>query len=132
MNRSGALSPAQQEIILSTLASLRPAAVYLFGSAAADKLRGDSDIDLAFLPQAEAADPMIIFNASQVLAGELGREVDLLDLTTASTVMAKEVIRTGVLLADAFPLLRQDFEMRTLSDYARLNEERQPVLSAAR
>lgn len=131
MSRNGALSPARQESILSALAALRPAAIYLFGSAAKGKLRDDSDIDLAFLPRT-ATDPMVIFNASQTLADALGREVDLIGLTTASTVMAKEVIRTGILLADDLPALRHDFEMRTLSDYARLNEERQPVLSAAR
>ena len=46
--------------------------------------------------------------------------------------MSKEVIRTGTLISDSVPALRQDFEMRTLSDYARLNEERQPVLAVFR
>ena len=131
MNRSGVLSPAQQESILTALTYLRPAAIYLFGSAVTGNFRADSDLDLAVLPQI-AIDPETIFSASQVLADQLGREVDIVDLTTASTVMGKEVIRTGILLADHLPSLRHDFEMRTLSDYARLNEERQPVLSAVR
>jgi len=131
MTRGGALSPAQQEIILAALAPLRPAAVYLFGSIASGRQRPDSDIDLAFLTDA-AVEPLVVFQISQSLADRLGREVDLVDLSPATTVMAKEVIRTGILLSDRVPALRQDFEMRTLSDYARLNEERQPVLAAFR
>ena len=129
MTRSGVLSSAQQEIILAALAPFRPAAVYLFGSAATGRQRADSDFDLAFLPAAPV-EPLARFQASQALADRLGREVDFVDLSTATTVMAKEVIRTGILLSESEPTLRHDFEMRTLSDYARLNEERQPVLAA--
>jgi predicted nucleotidyltransferase len=129
MTRSGVLSPAQQEIILAALAPFGPSVIYLFGSAATGRQRPDSDLDLAFLP-AEPVKPLVRFNASQVLADRLGREVDLVDLSIATTVMAKEVIRTGILISENIPTLRHDFEMRTLSDYARLNEERQPVLAA--
>ena len=131
MSRSGFLSPAQQEIVLTALAPFRPAAVYLFGSAATGRARRDSDLDLAFLP-AEPAEPLARFAASQALADALGREVDLVDLSTATTVMAKEVIRTGLVISDGRQARRRDFEMRTLADYARLNEERQPVLAAFR
>ena len=55
--------------------------------------------------------------------------MDLIDLSRASTVMAKEVIRTGVVLHMADRSRLQQFEMRTLADYARLNEERQAVLA---
>lgn len=128
MPRSGVLSPAQQEIILAALAPFRPAAIYFFGSAATGRERPDSDLDLAFLPSAPV-EPLARFEASQALADGLRREVDLVDLSTATTVMAKEVIRTGILISESMPALRHDFEMRTLSDYARLNEERQPVLA---
>ncbi len=67
------------------------------------------------------------------LAGELsellGYPVDLVDLQRASTVMAKEVIRTGTLLQGEDHPIRDLFEMKTLSDYARLNEERHAVLA---
>ena len=131
MTRDGALTSAQQEIVLAALAPFRPVAVYFFGSAATGRERPDSDLDFAFLPSAPV-EPLARFEASQVLADRLRREVDLVDLSTATTVMSKEVIRTGTLISDSVPALRQDFEMRTLSDYARLNEERQPVLAAFR
>jgi len=96
---------------------------------ATGSIRPDSDVDLAFLP-AEPTDAVACFDRAQELAELFGREVDLVDLTTASTVLAKEVLRTGLLLEEANRTARQEFEMRTLADYARLNEERQPVLSA--
>lgn len=86
-----------------------------------------SDIDLAILP-AQPCDPVALFEIANRLAAGLGRHVDLVDLGSASTVMRKEVVRTGVLLDEADPARRREFEMLALSDYARLNEEREPVL----
>ena len=48
----------------------------------------------------------------------------------ASTVFSKEVLRTGIPIAIESPALQQQFEMLTLADYARLNEERQAVLAS--
>lgn len=114
---------------LPQLAGLRPSAVYLFGSASRGTMHRDSDIDLAFLP-ASPCDPVEVFETANRLAETLGRHVDLVDLRRASTVMQKEVLRTGILLEEAHPARRMEFEMLALSDYARLNEEREPVLRA--
>lgn len=71
-----------------------------------------------------------LFRIANRLSGEFGTEVDLIDLSRASTVFRKEVIRTGepVRVYDE-PAMRQ-FEMLALSDYARLNEERRETLAA--
>ncbi|HEY8991959.1 MAG TPA: nucleotidyltransferase domain-containing protein [Luteolibacter sp.] len=131
MSGNPSLPEAQRDCVVQALAMLAPAAIYLFGSVAAGTARPDSDLDLAVLPGVEA-DPMVCFQIANRLAEFFGREVDLVDLSRASTVLAKEVLRTGVLLGDARPNDRREFEMQTLSDYARLNEERQPVLAALR
>jgi predicted nucleotidyltransferase len=112
---------------LPQLDPFRPAAVYLFGSLSRGNGHGESDIDLAFLP-ARPCDPVEVFETANRLAGKLGRDVDLVDLSRASTVMRKEVLRTGVLFHESDRVRRMEFEMLALSDYARLNEERQPVL----
>jgi predicted nucleotidyltransferase len=125
------LSDEQRSGVSRSLAAFRPVAIYLFGSMATGSSRPGSDVDLAFLP-AEPVDPLACFDCAQELAELLGREVDLVDLTTASTVLAKEVLRTGFLLEETDRTARQEFEMRALADYARLNEERQPVLAAMR
>jgi len=120
---------AQRDALLSELAPFRPAAVYLFGSFAEGMSWPDSDVDIAFLPQVPVP-PFTCFTTANVLADVFGREVDLVDLTRASTVLAKEVLRTGILLDDPSLPDREEFEMRVLADYARLNEERRPVLAA--
>ena len=53
-----------------------------------------------------------------------------MDLSAASTVLRKEVVAGGLLLHEDDSTARQEFEMYVLSDYARLNEERAPVLRA--
>lgn len=113
--------------LLGELSVFRPSAVYMFGSAATGRSHPGSDIDLAILPE-HPCDPVEVFEAANRLAQRLGRHVDLVDLNRASTVMRKEVLRTGRLLQEADPARRMEFEMLSLSDYARLNEERQPVL----
>lgn len=113
--------------VLEKLSVFRPWVVYVFGSASTGRMRADSDIDLAFLPEITSS-PVEVFEVANALAELLGREVDLVDLSRASTVMCKEVMRTGTVISEVRPDKRQWFEMKTLSDYARLNEQRAPVL----
>ncbi|MFZ4768089.1 MAG: type VII toxin-antitoxin system MntA family adenylyltransferase antitoxin, partial [Roseimicrobium sp.] len=117
-------------LIERELAAFQPSAIYLFGSCATEQHRVESDLDLAFLPQSGPCDPMEVFEAAQRIAELVSREVDLVDLSVASTVLRKEVVTGGTLLLDTDSLARQEFEMYALSDYARLNEERAPVLRA--
>jgi predicted nucleotidyltransferase len=112
---------------LSLLDDFHPIAIYLFGSLSRGTGHRDSDIDLAFLPDCPC-DPVEVFDKANQLAEKLGRHVDLVDLRRASTVMRKEVLRSGILLQESDRNRRQEFEMMAFSDYARLNEERQPVL----
>lgn len=106
-------------------------AVYLFGSAATDEQRADSDVDLAVLsPSPLASD--LRFSLQQSLAALLRRDVDLVDLRMASTVLRTEVLRRGVLVHDGAPTERALFEAHALSDYARLNEERREILDDIR
>ncbi|MFM7296343.1 MAG: type VII toxin-antitoxin system MntA family adenylyltransferase antitoxin, partial [Planctomycetota bacterium] len=61
-------------------------ALYLFGSEAEGRSRPDSEIDLAFLSERALA-PVIVFDVAQDLAAALHRDVDLVDLSKASTVV---------------------------------------------
>jgi predicted nucleotidyltransferase len=102
-------------------------ALYRFGSQAKGTVRPDSDIDLAVL----ARDPipaMHRFELAQELAIQLYRDVDLVDLRTASTVMRMQVLSTGTCLDAPDEPARREFEMYAYSDYARLNEERREIL----
>jgi len=120
----------KHEQIVSVLREFAPAVIYVFGSYGTPREHPGSDLDLAILP-ASPLDPLVCFATANELSDRLGIAVDLIDLTRASTVLAKEVLRTGTPLAVADPLACQAFEMRTLADYARLNEERAPILTSA-
>jgi predicted nucleotidyltransferase len=104
-------------------------AVYLFGSEAEGRARPDSDVDLAFLSE-RALDPVVVFDVAQDLATALHRDVDLVDLSRASTVLRAQVIGRGRVLHSGDARRVGEFEMYALSDYARLNEERARVMES--
>ena len=114
--------------IIRALAPFEPAVIYIFGSFGGPAQHPDSDIDIAFLPSLPV-DPLDCFHISNDLANQLEHSIDLVDLKRASTVLAKEVLVTGNSLFTGNPTAQQEFEMLVLADYARLNEERQVVLS---
>ena len=102
-------------------------ALYQFGSQVRGDARPGSDIDLAVLARNRIPAERL-FELAQELAVRLGRDVDLLDLRRASTVMRAQVIATGQCLASTNDQARAEFEMYAFSDYARLNEERRELL----
>ncbi|MGA6828164.1 type VII toxin-antitoxin system MntA family adenylyltransferase antitoxin [Nitrospira sp. NS4] len=117
--------PALTEYLRKSVPGL--IALYRFGSQAKGTARPDSDVDLALL----ARDPipgMRRFELAQELAIQLHRDVDLVDLRSASTVMRMQVISTGTCLDAPDESARREFEMYAYSDYARLNEERRDIL----
>jgi len=98
-------------------------AVYLFGSAADGALRPDSDIDLAFLarkPQSRQA----VVECQEVLAKVLARDVDLVDLASAPTVLQLQAIDEGRLVDAPDANAAALFEVRVLRDYQDLKARR--------
>jgi hypothetical protein len=69
-------------------------------------------------------------HAAQELATRLHRDIDLVDLRAASTVMRMQVLSTGTCLATFDDPARRTFEMYAYADYARLNEERRDILKS--
>lgn len=69
------------------------------------------------------------FELAQELAARLHRDVDLVDLCTASTVMRVQVLSAGTCLISQDDPTRRSFEMYAYSDYARLNEERREIVT---
>jgi predicted nucleotidyltransferase len=115
--------------LIEALQGFNPAVVYLFGSFGTPSQHQGSDMDIAFLPTV-ATDPFDCFRIAGQLSEQIGTQVDLVNLAEASTVFSKEVLRTGITIAIGSPSLQQQFEMLTLSDYARLNEERKASLAS--
>jgi predicted nucleotidyltransferase len=103
-------------------------AVYRFGSTANGTALPTSDVDLAVLPPRPIPHDRR-FTVQETLAAAIGRDVDLVDLSSASPVMAIQVISGGRLLFDGNGDARGQFEDRTFGAYARLNEERREILA---
>lgn len=123
-----AVHSGMENVIAENLSKLlSPYVLILFGSAAKGTMNPDSDIDIAFLSD-RSFSPYELFLAAQTLAEQLGREVDLVDLNQASTVMRAQIIGTGKVLVDREPSRRKDFFIRSFKEYALLNEEREPIL----
>ncbi|MTV49260.1 nucleotidyltransferase domain-containing protein [Heliobacillus mobilis] len=111
--------------------AFHPYAVILFGSSINNRLRPDSDIDIAFLSEA-FFDDFPVFQVGLELAVLLNRDVDLVNLSTASTVFQTQVLSTGTLIFCCDKQRLLEFHTLALKKYTRLNEERQCIFDAAR
>ncbi len=112
-------------------ARMNPFAVYFFGSAVRGKLRVDSDIDLAFLSDMTHP-PYEQYLIAQEAAELLHREVDLVNLRVVETVFCAQIITHSRLLVNRDRGRVASFQIRTLKEYALLNEERALVLKRIR
>ena len=120
----------QEHIIVETVKSVWPRTiqgVMVFGSRARGDERADSDIDLAVL-LTEPADPLTVWENAQLLASQLQQDVDLIDLRSATTVLQKEVISSGIWLHKADAFACDLFEVHVISLYQQLQYDRQGIL----
>ena len=116
----------KQEII-SLLQEIKIKFAYIFGSSVKGNFRKESDIDIAVYIE-EDIDDYTIFMKAQEIAVKLNRDIDLVNLKKVSTVFAAQIISTGELIICGDINKKMEFEMNTLSQYAKLNEERAEIL----
>ena len=109
------------------ITKLDPNLIFVFGSASTGNFRADSDLDIAFLTETET-DSYQVYQIAQELSSLVGREVDLVNLKEASTVFRVQIVGKGEVIFAENKNLKDEFKMRTLKDYALLNEERAPIL----
>ena len=102
-------------------------AVYVFGSQVAGYAHKDSDVDIAILCAGSFSED-VSWELSQGLAIVLNKDVDIVDLRQASTVMQWQIIRTGERIFCADEKQISFFETYVFSDYVRLNELRLDLL----
>lgn len=103
-------------------------AIYRFGSWGTEAERPDSDLDIAILADQRLA-PVRRWELAQTLASLARRDVDLVDLLCASTVLRLQVVAYGELLYSNGSSDVEQFEDTVFSSYARLNEERRDILT---
>lgn len=102
-------------------------AAYRFGSTARGDERSDSDVDVAVLARAQLPGRRLL-DLMAAIAEVVRREVDVVDLRTASTVLRMQVVGQGIPLPVGDASARGAFEDRVYQDYVRLNEERRDIL----
>ena len=104
--------PAQHDDIASVASLLDQVfgldTLWLFGSVARGRDRADSDIDLAALFRRRPSAKELLDVRADV-ERRLSRAVDLIDLEQASPIVARQVLRNGVLLVDGSPAHRTRF-----------------------
>ena len=103
--------------------------IIVFGSSARGVFREDSDIDVAFLSDTAVTEYQL-FSTAEALAGLSGREIDLVDLKRASTVLKAQILGKGQIIYSRNTELLQNFQVRAFKEYALLNEERAEIMRA--
>jgi len=107
-------------------------AIYLFGSYGTEDEWPNSDLDIALLLPPEISKrvgQMMTSPLRSALSIRLGREVDLLNARQVSTVFQKEIVMAERRFYTANTYAADEFEVRTLSAYQKLNQERAEVLA---
>ena len=102
--------------------------IYIFGSFADDRLRPESDIDIAFLTW-EKISAVDKWKIQEELASLLEIDIDLVDLKNASVVLRAEVVENGERIYTENEYECDNFEVTTYSMYADLNETRKDILN---
>jgi uncharacterized protein len=102
-------------------------AIYSFGSIGSKFERAESDLDLAVLCTKELT-ATERFSAQEKIARMIQRDVDLIDLSQASTVFRFQIVSTGKLIFCQNKQACDVFEMLVYSSYLRFNEERREIL----
>lgn len=121
------ISEKEKNIIIDFLKQkVNPELIYIFGSYANNNERQNSDIDIALLSD-NKIDRYQLFLLAEKLADKLKKEVDLIDIKQASTVFKTQIIQ-GKLIYNDNNYKKMNFELKTLKEYARLNEEREEIL----
>ncbi|GAA0500648.1 hypothetical protein GCM10008986_29970 [Salinibacillus aidingensis] len=121
-----------KELIKETLKDrLQPAFLIVFGSYAMDSAHDDSDLDLAYYSN-QISTSYERFLLMEELAEKCNVNVDLVDLKNVDTVFAAQIFTTGepIYVADKNVFIKE--RMKTLSMYARLNEQRAEIIQGIR
>jgi predicted nucleotidyltransferase len=113
-----ALTSPDLDLIVAVLRSGPPLRLaMLFGSTAKGTQRIDSDIDIGIVPD----DPELSLTEELTLQTELsrvsGRQVDLVRLDRASTLLRWQVVRYGRALVEAKPFAAARFTAETVAEY---------------
>ena len=101
--------------------------IYLYGSVLLQAFNNESDIDCAIHCN-ESDFKTGLFDIKPEIELTLKRDLDLVNIKTANPDFATEIIASGKLIYTKDQLFKDKFEMRILSEYLTLEEDRAIVL----
>ncbi len=96
---------------------------FVFGSAAANRLTSESDVDIALLFSHKPG-YFQVMKMKAVLAAAVGREVDIVLLNDSSPIIRMQVLKNGKLLKKKNDAAYSDFVVRTVKEYDDLKRKR--------
>ncbi len=102
--------------------------IVLYGSQASGYATARSDIDLAVFISGKTSQ-QLLWDTAQELACHFGKDVDLIDLKDATTVLQKEVCQHGVWLEKIDAMACDLFETHVFSKYQQLEDDRRPIIN---
>lgn len=106
-------------------------AAVVFGSAAAGRLRADSDLDLALLFAHDAVpDAFAALELRAALEHHGGRDVDLIVLNDAPIIIAFQAIKHGQAILCRDRRAYEEYVVRLITDYADFKRIRRPIEEA--
>lgn len=89
---------------------------YVFGSYAGNKIRGDSDIDVAIYLEKEI-DTDTYLRIKADLSQAFKKEVDLVILNTAPPLLKYEIYKNNILLFAHDKMIESRYKVKTLFEY---------------
>ena len=101
-------------------------ALYIFGSNVDGTATAKSDIDIAYLSDARLS-AVEKWNLSNKIAYILKKDIDLVDIFTANTILAYQIVSKGLrVYGSGYDV--DNFETKVYSFYLRFSEERKSIL----
>jgi predicted nucleotidyltransferase len=109
-------SSAKEEIV----------AVYLFGSAAANRLTPESDVDIGILFRRKPS-ALELLQLQQEFTDVLGIQADVVNLDDASPILRMQVLKYGIRVYTRDVRRVNEFFVRTINEYDDLKRVRKPI-----
>jgi predicted nucleotidyltransferase len=123
--------PSLKELTVSLEAQPDVLAAIVFGSAASGRLSAESDLDLALLfSDTGVPDAFAVLDLRAALEQQTHRDVDLVVLNHASTILAFQAIKKGQLIFCRDSRAYQRYIVRLISEYADFKRIRRPIEEA--
>ncbi len=117
------------DTIINTIKATIPdvMAIYLFGSMASGNFTNDSDIDIAVLTHKEI-EKQTLTTAKNQLSQTLNRDIDLIDLVSASTVFQYEILTSAKRIFEISKDQVDPIEIKMMALYLDFQEMRQDLV----